>query len=178
MCQHTDSIRAHFDAIDEDTLAAGQAWYPKAQGVIAQMAAQYDRPRWMVAGIIAALSQQCRWSVNIDRAHAVLDGQDKIGGLSRAVDKARRIARGGHPYRVLGKRAYKVQAFYRALMGDKDAAVVDTWMLTALGWEKNGYTRLQYKKLADVLRKEARRNGLHVVTYQAAVWCQVRGASE
>lgn len=178
MCQHTKSIRAHWAGVDEETLAQGAAWYPRARGIVVQMAAQYGRPAWQVAGIISALSQQCRWSTNIDRAHAVLSGEEKIGGLSRAVDKAKQIYHGAEPKSVLGKQAYKIQAFYDALMGDSEAAVIDTWMITALAWDKAWYTRLQYQRLADVLRKEAKRAGLSVTAYQAAVWVQVRGAAE
>ena len=175
MIQHTESIRRCFAAATPEALAGGRAWYGTARQTVFILSMEYGITERKAAGIVAALSQRTRWSTNIDRARAVLEGSDDPGGLYSAATKAVAIRDGADPLAVLGSRAFKVTAFYLALCGDDDAAVVDTWMLAAFSWTQ-GYSRLQYKRLAAILRREARKLGLTTTEYQAVIWCQVRGA--
>jgi hypothetical protein len=177
MCKHTDSIRAHWAAVTPEHLEAGQLWYPNARLLVSDLADEYEASTRIVAGIVAALSQQCRWATNIERARHILSGGIKPGGIPLAGLKARMILDGADPVEALGPQAYKVAAFYAALTGDDDAAVVDTWMLTAFDWHREGYGPKQYRTLAGILRNEAQANGLPTTAYQAAVWCAVRGTA-
>lgn len=175
MCQYAEAIRACAERATPEQIEAGARWYPNARALVSDLADEFDQPVAAVAGIVAALSQQCRWSTNLQRARHVLAGGNKPGGLPLAGLKARMIRDGASPEDVLGSRAYKVEAFYRALRGDDDAAVIDTWMLTAFGWEREGYGPRQYRNLAAILRAEAERLGFYTTTYQAIVWCAIRG---
>lgn len=177
MCKHTDSIRSVWADVQPEHLEQGKGWYPEARQLIRNLAQEYGTTEQVAAGVVAALSQRCHWSTNIDRARDVLAGYDEVGGLRLAAEKALLIRDGDDPEEVLGPRAYKVRAFYHALLGDDSATVIDTWILEALAWTKGWYTRLQYDKLADVLRREAAAAGLSVTEYQAIVWCCIRGRS-
>lgn len=177
MCKYTESIRACAARATADDFRAGALWYPNARNLISDLADEYEHSTVAVAGIVAALSQQCRWSTNIERARHILSGGNKPGGLPLPGLKARLIQDGAAPEDVLGARAYKVKAFYQALRGDDTAAVIDTWMLTAFDWPRNGYGPRQYRNLAAILQAEAERLGLYTTTYQATVWCVVRGSA-
>ena len=187
MCKHTESIRGYFDQATPEQIQAGRDWYERARSLVFELSMVYGTTEETVAGVIAALSQRTQWSTNIDRATRVLDGDDNPGGLPAAADKAIAIRDGADPEDVLGERAFKIKAFYRALLGDDDACVIDTWMLDALDFYKiskvtgeryQSYTALQYQKLVDVVKAEARRAGLAITQYQAAVWCCIRGNAD
>jgi len=187
MCKHTDNIRKHWALASETDISEGKDWYPRARSLVFELSMAFGTTEKIVAGVLAALSQRTRWSTNIDRATAVLDGDRNPGGLPSAGSKALAIMDGADPMDVLGDQAHKVKAFYQALLGDDDAAVIDTWILDALDFFKvskntglryQSYTPLQYEKLANVLRSEAKRLGLAVTEYQAAVWIQIRGAAQ
>lgn len=178
MCKHTEAIRACIERASYEDFATGAQWYPNARALVSDLADEFGYSTMAVAGVVAALSQQCRWSTNLTRARHVLSGGNTPGGLPLAGLKARLIRDGARPEDVLGPRAYKVEAFYRALRGDDTAAVIDTWMLTAFGWEKEGYGPRQYRNLAAILQSESERLGLFTTTYQATVWCVVRGAAD
>lgn len=90
--------------------------------------------------------------------------------------KAERIREGERPLQVLG--GPKVRSFYRAIMGDENAVVLDTWMATALGWPTNSFSRIQYEKCSAVLRDAAERANVAPANFQAIVWTQVRGGGE
>lgn len=127
-----------------------------------------------VTGIVAALSPQKQWGANLDSARsAVLGEWDHVSQTGANVDKAFRIAQGERPVDILS--GPKVRAFYRALMGDKDAAVIDTWMIQAAQWHRDGVSRNQYALLAQALTECALIVGVHTVAIQATIWLAVRG---
>lgn len=68
----------------------------------------------------------------------------------------------------------KVRAFYRALMGDRDAAVVDVWVARAAGWTRELKQR-GYDVVARALVAAARLARVSVARFQAVVWVAVRG---
>lgn len=177
-CKHTESIRSYFKAATPEQIKAGKAWYKRARSLVFELSMVYGTTEETVAGVIAALSQRTRWSTNIDRATHLLDGHDDVGGLPLATEKAIAIRDGADPVETLGPNAHKVRAFYLALLGDDDQAVVDTWMLQALGWDRSGYSKSQYEILADIIRAEAELFGLATTEYQAAVWCVIRGNAD
>lgn len=178
MQKHAEAIRKLWSEITPEAIAEGERWYPNARSLVFEWSMEYGMAEEAVAGVVAALSQRCHWRTNLERARAVLDGEDFPGGLGRAAAKAVAIRDGADPETTLGHKAWKVKAFYHALLGDDDAAVIDTWMLTALDWPLAGYSRLQYEKLAGIIAAEAEAAGLKTTHFQAALWCLVRGRSE
>lgn len=168
------SLLEHYEASEHDA-AAG--WYRESRRFARQLSREYGGGLGRAAGVIAALSPQVQWSRNKAMACDMLRDGWATGQTGANLLKAWRIREGERPLRVLG--GPKVTAFYRAMMGDEDAAVIDTWMLTALGMpERRGVTPRQYEQCAAALRAAASYTELTTAQFQAVVWTQVRGGGE
>lgn len=66
----------------------------------------------------------------------------------------------------------KIQSFYRALRGDKDAVVLDRWMIRALGLpsSKSSLAENDYRLYAQIVRNLASDADMSPRQFQAAVW--------
>jgi hypothetical protein len=130
-----------------------------------------------MAGIVAVLSPRISWELNKAAALAVVDDVTTPDaftlGTAANVGKARRILAGERPLRVLS--GPKVRAFYRAIRGDVQSAVVDGWMLKATGFHRDTCSNAQYVRVATALVLAAEAAGTDVTTFQATVWLHVRG---
>lgn len=153
----------------------GEKWYRESQRVARDMRRTYGTPQGMSAGIIAALSPRVQWKVNVRNAHIIASG-GVCGGLRTSVQKAYRIRHGERPLDVLS--GPKTRAFYRAIMGDEDAAVIDCWMLRAMGWPTESVSAKQYEVCAAALREAATLTPLSTANFQAVVWTHVRGGGD
>jgi len=162
----------YYNQADANTLAAGRAWYREAHAACVRMAQEHGTSLHVVAGVVAALSPRMPWSRNLYLARNVLAGS-RSGCLSGSIDKAARIIAGDDPLTVLG--GPKTRAFYRALIGDSDAIVVDVWMLRALGHGKDSCTPRQYDGFTRTILEAAQAVGENPADFQAIVWCVIRG---
>jgi len=177
---------------DERTAALNGGWYAESRRVAEALAGEYGVTLETVAGVIAALSPRMRWSDNVRGAEAVLHraaypgvfgtggmlaGLGKpIPGYGANIAKAERIAAGEAPLAVLG--GPKVLAFYRAILGDRSSAVIDVWMIRAVGeYAHKPITGAAYERVADALRAAALAAGVDTADFQAIVWTYVRGSS-
>ena len=150
----------------------GADWYRLAGAAARSMARKHGVTRACAAGVIAALSPRLTWSYNVRAAELTLQGGDVPGVFRASLAKARRIAAGERPLSVLS--GPKVRAFYRALMGDTSAAVVDVWTARAAGVLGDaGPARLL--EVASALRLAAAEVGRPVAHVQATAWVVVRG---
>lgn len=70
----------------------------------------------------------------------------------------------------------KIQAFYKALKGDKTAVVVDRWMARAYGFKS--VTTANYDRIERNIRHEAGANEMEPSDFQAWLWADIRGAGE
>lgn len=150
----------------------GGSWYSEAGRACARMARAYGCSKATACGVVAALSPRLQWAPNVRAADAVLAGATPTGVFRASLAKAKRIAAGEAPLRVLS--GPKVRAFYRALMGDESAAVVDVWVLRAVGWART-VTAKAYARIARALTLAAARVGMTVARLQAVAWVAVRG---
>lgn len=156
----------------------GAAWYAVARRECRRMARAHDVTLATAAGVVAALSPRVQWSTNLKLADQTLaqrgtDAPAPRGAMLANYRKADRIANGERPLDVLG--GPKVRAFYRALMGDANACVVDTWMLQAVEWPAPNLNAKGYAAISAALVNAARLANLPVSELQAIVWTQVRG---
>lgn len=79
----------------------------------------------------------------------------------------------------------KIDSYYRALRGDKDAVVLDRWMMRALGFKhaetagasRNAFGDIQYRMFSEVIRDLASQEGMTPRQFQAATWEGSRVAS-
>jgi hypothetical protein len=176
----TERLVAHFEEADVDTQALGGAWYRESQRVARRLARKHGVRLSTAAGVIAALSPRIRWASNVALADAMLGGEEIRGVFRRNVEKAENIIAGDKlgddPLMWLG--GQKVTAFYRAIMGDEDAAVIDVWMYRAAGYDPLKGSPARYREVEQALREAAEYVNIGVAKFQAIVWTQVRGGSE
>lgn len=162
-----------YTGADTDARAQGVAWYTEARAKVRAMARTHGVTRACAAGVVAALSPRLQWAVNVRAAEVVLAGGVPSGVFKTSFHKAMRIYRGGErPLAVLA--GPKTRAFYRALMGDDHSAVVDVWVLRAVGWTRS-LTDKVYRRIAGALARAAALVGVPVATLQAVAWVVVRG---
>lgn len=160
-------------AADTATRDAGRAWYRTARRTAKRLARAHGCTLQTAAGVIAVLSPRLQWARNVTAAAEVLEGRSRVPGVFRAsLAKARRIAAGERPEDVLS--GPKVRAFYAALLGDLDAAVVDVWIARAAGIE-DAPTDREYAQVAEALRMGAREVGEPTAVFQATTWVAIRG---
>jgi hypothetical protein len=190
-----DALLATWQAIPEGERTAQLQgdWYGVARRAADALAGEYGVSLSTAAGVIAALSPRVSWRDNLRGAERVLHraafpelfGEGgELEGLGRPVPgyganrrKAERIAAGERPLSVLG--GDKVRAFYRAIMGDQDAAVIDVWMLRAVGEpERKSVRGPKYEAVARALRAAADAAGVNTAPFQAVIWTVVRGGAE
>lgn len=186
------------DAYNASTPAerrAGAAWYPSAYALAQSM--DPENPS-RAAGVIAALSPQQRWSVNIaqaarmigwadalsedDRVHQLVGTAPKVHFLTQRIKAIAIAAYGVNPLEVL--HGPKESAFYGAIMGHTDAVVVDRWTARVAepglrhGTQDERVTVAQYRRIAQAYREAAKRLGRPVRDVQATVWIHIRGAGD
>lgn len=68
----------------------------------------------------------------------------------------------------------KVRNFYRAILGDPDAVVLDRWALRAAGHPRDTATPVQYRRIADEYRAAAAIVGESPRDFQAVIWTVLR----
>jgi hypothetical protein len=146
----------------------GVNWYRKAGALASEMHPQG-------AAIIAALSPQKAWDINLIAAREMVATGDTKWGTAANKDKARRIIAGESPDDVL--RGPKVRSFWEAIDGHSSAVVVDRHALGVYkGLRPNKVSRRvlerrgAYQYLADAYRRAARIIGIDVQSLQAITW--------
>lgn len=153
--------------------AQGREWYANARRTAAKVARAMGHTKATACGVIAALSPRLGWTHNVNAAIAMLAGRDPTGVFKASKSKARRIIAGERPLSVLS--GPKVRAFYAALMGDQDAAVIDVWMARAAGLKNPQLKEREYNRVAAALKLASSEVGERVAALQAIAWVQTRG---
>jgi hypothetical protein len=166
----------------------GAAWYPLAYELAAKM--DPDNPS-RAAGVIAALSPQQRWNVNVANAATVIGWADAGADMAIAprlhftTQMAKAIAIAAHnvdPLDVL--RGPKERAFYGAIMGHADAVVIDRWAArvaepeTRHGTKDERVSATDYRRIAEAYRNAARYLRRPVRDVQATTWVVTRGSAD
>ena len=153
---------------------AGLVWYDDARALVRQWARASGLSSVRVAAVVAALSPQVPWTVQVDhtmrfiRAELDRPGSGRYAGFSRNVVKARRILRGEPADRVLG--GEKVRAFWQALSGDNGAVVLDRHMIELMGLAIHGKSAW-YRAGVWAVWQVSARLGVAPARLQAAAWC-------
>ena len=162
---------------------AGIGWYDRAHLQILDVAGSLGTFSERVAGVLSALSprvtvgRNCRlaaeYLVSGNRPDGVLPGS--WVNVQRGEDHYRKF---GNWSRVGSHDALKIRAFARALNGDPDAVVGDTWIAKAFGinYGEDGLTHGAYGLLVDRFTRLADKFDVTPADFQAAVWVGVRGS--
>lgn len=150
----------------------GSVWYANARQAARGIARSSGHTLATTCGVIAALSPRLGWTHNVNAARAMCEGRATTGIFKASRAKAEAILRGERPLRVL--RGPKVRAFYRALMGDETAAVIDVWTARVAGVRPDHVTR-RYDEIAAALARGAAMVGTTTARLQATAWVAERG---
>lgn len=173
-----------YNATDDATRARGRAWYPIAQREAELLALDHSVELSVAAGVVAALSPRMAWSKNLDAAASILRAATNGArsaprvGLGLSTRRAWSIAKGADPLSILGGR--KVRAFYRAIIGDRDALTLDVWAARAARGAdaKQPTTDRDHSALDASYRIAAAAAGESPREYQAILWLAARGIVE
>ena len=155
-------------------------WYSDAALTADALACGTPYTREQTAGVLAVLSPRVSWKVNKRLAYKVvaahLDGvpvSELTGGLRSGLERAYRVLDGDLDA-ISGP---KVTAFWRAILGDKDALTLDVWAFrAAIGRDYVGAGPVR-RDVVESYRNGARIAGESVRDFQAIVWVAVRGSA-
>lgn len=166
------SLLHHWRRATKAQRRSGRKWYAEARRQARLLGQLHGVTTATAAGVLAALSPRLHWTSNVRAAHRLLHGEDVHGVFMANLRIGQRIFAGERPLSALS--GPKVRAFYRAIMGDPSAAVVDVWIARAAGI-KGAPTSKQYAAVARALVRGAAAARVSVPTFQATVWVAVRG---
>lgn len=148
-------------------------WYNDAQVVAYDVANRMKVTLEVGACVISAFSPRQTWARNLVLAQAFADGE-ATPGLSNSRIMAERSLVDGFG----ALKGPKTNAFARAIAGDEDAVVVDSWMCKAAGIGRDTPSVVQYRRISEAITTLARRHGVSPRTMQALIWIRVRGKAD
>lgn len=163
-----------YRSASEEQLQAGRSWYRIAHQIADMMT---DGDTRMGAGLLAALSPQTPWWLNVELASDAYESGTPARHLGDALSKANRILAGIDPANVLPMQR-KTGHFYRCILNptDPDAVCVDRHAHdVAVGERYGGRNRGldakgRYNLIADCYRSAAEILGELPQTVQAVTW--------
>lgn len=169
------TYETYLDIVNSATPAqieAASVWYFEAQEVAEDVAELLSTSLEVGASIVASFSPRERWSSNVAKSYAFANGKP-VTGLSNNLAMAMSSVTLGFD----ALKGLKTNAFARAIAGDKDAVVIDTWMIKAAGMESSkGVNKKEYKELSLAVTEVANIINLTPRTTQALIWIIARGS--
>lgn len=160
---------------DEDTRQRGRDWYPTMRRIVARIARETGTPVRRAVATAAITSPDAQLATNVAWTRtACANHAAKVGRYPNTMAaRYGRILRGEiAPERGCG--GLKVRSFYRAILGDTDAVVLDRWALRVAGHHRDTATDLQYARIAEIYRIAAAVVGETARDLQAILWTQAR----
>lgn len=181
---HEDALTAllaHYSNADADTLRRGREWYAAARRECAAIAAETGYTVAQVAAVMAITSPDAQLTTNIAWTRAVCSNiRKRVGKYPNAqrpkILAALRDAENPGQYAT----GPKVSAFYRAIVGDESAMVVDRWAAFAAGHaQRDKVPGVKVRRvIEDAYRTAAANVGETVAAFQAIVWIVVRESTQ
>lgn len=153
----------------------GRAWYPEANRQLREIAARNECPLSHAVAVFTIVSPAAQLVTALRWTEEILAGE-RIGGRYPNAQAPRIEAATSTRYPVTRITGPKVNAFYRAIMGDTDALVLDRWAIRAAG-HPNLYSRVPrwlLRELDSGYRAAASACGETVRAFQAIVWIVCR----
>lgn len=175
----TRNILRVYRAAEAHHVEAGLTWYDMAFTECEKRAWRHDWPVINVVCAFATLSPRITYRQNLELLDALVVGQHKpVGCLSRSWLAASRALGSADPLGTFSKEALKTGNFARAILGDRNAVVVDVWSARAAGvGESMVRSTRGYHAVAEAYRRGARRVNISARDLQAITWCHARGAA-
>ncbi len=169
--EYVENILSAWEQTTDAHRESGRAWYPQAHKLAAEIGKGDAK---IGAGIIAALSPQKAWDINVKLARRVSDG-DFSGHVTDALDKCRAIMAGENPAKVLpwGKKTWHF--FHNLWLPDDELFVtVDrhAWRVATCGWDVGSpvIKPPAYREIAEAYRVAADEICEIPNDLQAATW--------
>lgn len=177
----TNIIRT-FNQTTDDQRKRGRDWYWGAHELADMMSEGNVRA---AAGVLAALSPQKTWDLNVSMASRAFETGTPTGHVQDALAKVAKILAGTDPAEVLPM-GFKTGMFYRLILDpeDPDAVVIDRHAHDVAVGERYGERRRglsnknRYATLAHAYREAARILGERPSTVQAVTWLVQSEASK
>lgn len=179
---YVDNIVTVFRSATAEELSAGRQWYPAANRLAAAMC---DGDAAMGAGLLAALSPQTSWWLNVELASDAYETGRPARHVSDALSKASRILAGADPSDVLPMDR-KTGHFYRCIVdpADPEPVCVDRHAHDIAVGEEYGNrdrglsAKGRYNLIADAYREAAEILDELPSVVQAVTWVVWRGAAD
>jgi hypothetical protein len=147
-------------------------WYHDAAEVARLVQTNMGIDLESASSVVSSFSPREKWAVNVRKAIAFSLGQEVLG-LSNNLLMANNSLKKG--FSALN--GQKTNAFAKAIAGDTDAVVIDTWMLKAAQVDFTSPSQSQYNAMATAVRNVATEFGLTPRTTQALIWIVKRGSA-
>lgn len=173
-----------YDRADDSILEAGVLWYPRASETAQAIAELTGITYHQVAVIMAIVSPGTGWNLNqrlpVRVIRHILDAGKFhsiempawFPGYRPAWHQCRRVILYGD-LTITGR---KTGPFYRGIIGDADATVIDRHMVRILSG-RDGYQTCStgpFNRMVDAVQIAARRRGVSNRTMQATAWIAYR----
>ncbi|MET8111204.1 DUF7178 family protein [Streptomyces prasinus] len=172
--QYVTNIVKVWKAATAEQVTEGRLWYVTAHN-LADMMTEGDVRKG--AGVLAALSPQTSWPLNVELAKNACETGEPSGHLGDALAKAAKILAGADPVEVLPMDR-KTGHFYRCILDPQDADAVcidrhahDIAVGEEYGAKDRGLgAKGRYALIAHCYREAAQRLGELPSVVQAVTW--------
>lgn len=179
----TARLTRRYRQLDSDVITRGLGWYPEA---FRQMEALADETGYLTeqaAAVMAITSRAAHLTTNIQWTEVSLRtaGTTRVGRFPNIMTPLVKAVL-DDPAMIPGcVRGPKVEPFFRAIMGDESAVVLDRWALYAAG---HGYGKRapdpgpQWRAFEDAYRRAAKIIGVAARDFQAIIWIAIRESTQ
>lgn len=175
-----DALLALYADATPEQRQRGRDWYPAYRRHCARIARETGAPIRRAVATAAILSPDAQLRTNLDWARTACQsrGAAAVGRYPNAMRARYAPVLTGDCAPSDACTGDKVRNFYRAILGDPDAVVLDRWALRAVGFERKSPTPLQYARIAETFREAAAAVGETPRDFQAIVWIVLRERAE
>jgi hypothetical protein len=152
-------------------IAAAATWYNDAEDIARDIATIMGISLENGASVVSGFSPRQFWHVNVRLAYAFANGLP-VKTLGNNITMAENAVTMGFD----ALNGPKTNAFARAIAGDENAIVIDTWMVKAAGMDsKKSLSKGAYNMLADAVSIVAAEFDIAPRIAQALIWIVYRG---
>lgn len=169
-------LHAIYAAATDAQRERGRAWYRDMLAECRAISRDTGVPLRRVVATVAITSPDARLSSNLAWARVACEtrGDAAVGRYPNTMRQRYAPILRGEVDPLAGVGGPKVTAFYRAILGDEDAVVLDRWALRAVGHHRDSCTAKQYAEYAARFRRAAASEGESPAHFQAITWVVLR----
>lgn len=174
MSEAEEMLLALYDRASPAVRRRGRSWYPETCRRLRAIAERQGCPLSHAVAVFAIVSPEAQLFTALNWTEEILRGE-RAGGRYPNVQGAKIEAALSTRYPVRAITGEKVNPFYRAIMGDTSALVIDRWAAYAAGHERGAdIPRAVRREIEAAYRGAANAVGETVRAFQAIVWIVAR----